>query len=118
MANALRHAGIYLIKTCIFRIWMFIWRWYVRGFLAVYGFWLGVIRATERRLAIRINVRFLFQPLYQERNITGYTFGFLYRLFKIILGGLWYGTTACIAILVYGVWAAIPMVVLYNIIIG
>lgn len=118
MAQTIQQVSIYLFKTFIFRIWMFIRRWYIRGFLFFYGMWLGLVRASERRLAIRINVRFLFQPLYQERNIFGYVLGFLYRFFKIVLGGVWYIASAFCAVLLYVLWAAIPLMLVYKIIIG
>jgi hypothetical protein len=116
--ETVRQVGIYLGKTIAFRIYMFFRRWYAGGFLMLYGMWLGLVRASERRLAIRINARFLFQPLYQERNIVGYVMGFLYHFFKIFLGGVWYGITACIIAFLYLLWAAVPIALIYKIIKG
>lgn len=114
----IQQTAVYLLKTLVFRAWMFFRRWYVHGFFALYGIWLWLVRASERRLAIRVNIRFLFQPLYQEKNIAGYALGFFYRFFKILLGGVWYTSTACVMILLYIVWAAFPLMLIYKIING
>jgi len=109
--------AVYLAKLLAFRIKLFFVRWYQGGFLTIYGWWLQFVRACERRLAIRINVHFLFQPLYQEYNVFGYVLGFLYRFLKIVFGGMLYVFSACIACGVYVVWAAVPAVLVYRIII-
>ena len=110
--------AIYLAKTFAFRIGLFFQRWYVGGFFTLYGLWLRLVRACERRLAIRINVRFLFQPLYQERNIVGYVLGFLYRFVKICVGGTLYFGTFALVIVAYVIWAAFPLVLIYKGIFG
>lgn len=84
----------------------------------LYGLWLRLVRACERRLAIRINVRFLFQPLYQEHNIVGYVLGFLYRFVKICVGGILYFGTFALVIMAYVIWAAFPLVLIYKGIFG
>ena len=113
-----QQVALYLGKTFVFRIGLFFRHWYVDGFLAIYGTWLRFLRMCERRLAIRINVRFLFQPLYQERNIVGYVLGFLYRFIKICLGGILYVITGVFACGVYVVWAVLPVLLLYRGIFG
>lgn len=110
--------AIYLAKTFVFRIGMFFRHWYIDGFLAIYGAWLLFLRMCERQLAIRINIRFLFQPLYQERNIVGYVLGFLYRSVKVLLGGILYVVTGIIACGVFIVWAVFPLVLIYRGIFG
>jgi hypothetical protein len=113
-----QQAATYLIKTFVFRIGMFLRHWYIDGFFALYGVWLRFLRFYERRVAIRINVRFLFQPLYQEYNIIGYVLGFLYRFIKVVIGGFLYMVTGIVCFIMYVVWAAIPLVLIYKIISG
>ncbi|MFA7201407.1 MAG: hypothetical protein WC099_00140 [Candidatus Paceibacterota bacterium] len=109
---------IYLSKTFVFRVGVFFRHWYVDGFFAFYGVWMRFLRMCERKLAIRINVRFLFQPLYQERNIVGYVLGFLYRFIKILFGGILYVGTGIVTFGIYIVWALFPAILIYRGIFG
>lgn len=113
-----QQVSVYLAKTFAFRISMFFKHWYYDAFFAVYGVWLRFIRAGERRFAIRVNLHFLFRPLYQEYNIVGYILGFIYRFFKTLLGALVYAGIAVLAVGCYVLWAMLPVVLVVKIIRG
>ncbi len=106
---------VYSLKNFILDILLFFKHWYWDGFHFIYGKALGIIRGLERSLAIRINLRFLFQPLYQEYNIYGYVLGFLFRLFRILFGGLGYLLIMAFFLLVYLLWAVFPIFAVYKI---
>lgn len=107
---------IYLIKNLLLSILLFFKHWYWGGFQSIYGKALGIIRDLEKNLAIRINLRFIFQPLYQEYNIYGYFLGFIFRTFRIIVGGLAYVFIMAFFALIYLLWAAFPIFIAYKII--
>lgn len=107
---------VYLIKNLLLSIVLFFKHWYWDGFHFIYGKALGIIRGLEKRLAIRINIHFIFKPLYQEYNIYGYFLGFLFRTFRIITGGLAYILIMAFFAAVYLLWAALPVFVAYKII--
>ncbi|OGM92369.1 hypothetical protein A2755_01215 [Candidatus Wolfebacteria bacterium RIFCSPHIGHO2_01_FULL_48_22] len=99
---------IYLLKLLIFRIWAFFVHWYRDGALFAYGKLLGVWRRIDRAFGMRVNLRFLFKPLYQERNITGYVLGFLFRLLRLGVGGVFIIILSSVICLVFLIWLAIP----------
>jgi len=106
---------VYLLKNLFLDVFLFFKHWYWDSFQLIYGKALGIIRGMERRLAVRINVRFIFKPLYQEYNIYGYVLGFLYRTFRIIIGSIGYLLIMALATLAYILWAALPVFVVYKI---
>ena len=108
----------YLFRNLFLTIFLFFKHWYVDGFNSVFGRALGTVRGLEKGLALRINFRFLFKPLYQEYNIYGYVMGFLFRVLRIIAGLLGYLFIMAVAVLVYVIWAAVPVFVAYKIITG
>lgn len=99
----------YLIKRIFFHIVLFFKHWYVDSGRFAYGTALGLLRRLENKMALRINVRFLFQPLYQEYNFVGYVLGFVFRSGRILMGGV----AALIGFLAIGVayifWAFVPI---------
>ena len=109
---------MYLFRNLFLTVFLFFKHWYVDGFNSIFGWALGTVRGLEKGLALRINFRFLFKPLYQEYNIYGYVMGFLFRVLRIIVGLLGYLFIMAIAVLIYVVWAAAPVFVVYRIITG
>ncbi len=79
---------VYLLKLFWFRICMFFMHWYRDGMLYAYGMLLRSFRWIDRKFGMRVNIRFFFQPLYQERNLTGYVLGFLFRTFRLACGAV------------------------------
>ena len=106
---------VYLVKNFIVDILLFFKHWYIDGLVFIYGKMLGIVRRLERGLAIRLNLRFIFKPLYQERNIYGYVLGFIFRAFRVITGAVLYLVIVLAAVAVYILWAAIPTYSIYKI---
>ncbi|HPW34588.1 MAG TPA: hypothetical protein PK367_02405 [Candidatus Paceibacterota bacterium] len=107
---------LHIIKNLFFHIFLFFKHWYWNSGQLIYGWTLQTIRNMERRLALRINMRFMFQPLYQEYNIYGYILGFMFRAFRIITGGISYILIIIFASITYLVWVLIPIFIVYRII--
>lgn len=108
----------YLAKNLASTVLLFFKHWYVDGFNATYGKALGIIRRLEKSLAIKINLRFLFRPLYQEYNIYGYVMGFLFRSLRVITGLFGYLVIVAVAIAAYIIWAMVPLFAIYKIVSG
>jgi hypothetical protein len=109
---------IYLVKTLFFRIVQFFRRWYGGGFFAVYGQVLRIMRAVLGSLDPRLNLRFLFHPLYQERNVVGYLLGFLVRGSRALAGGVLSLVLLLCGAGAYVLWALIPVAIMYKVITG
>jgi len=69
---------------------------------------LKIFFRLEKFFAVKINLHYLFTPLYQDYTLIGYLFGFPLRLTRIILGTLFYLIFFVFWLLLYLLWAAIP----------
>lgn len=114
----MKDIALYLLKSLFFRASMFFRRWFVGGFLTVYGVFRSWTFRIQKRFALRLNAVFLFQPLYQEYNAFGYIFGFLVRAWKICAGSFLYVCAAILCGVAYLIWILIPLAVVSKIIIG
>ena len=108
----------YFVRSLAFSIVFFLKHWYLDGFFAVARNVGLLLRALEKNLALKINLYFIFEPLYQERNIYGYGIGFLYRSMKLLFGGLVYAVIVLCGVAVYALWALVPLYSIYRIVYG
>ncbi len=108
----------YFVRNLALLIVFFFKHWYLDGFFAVVRTVARALGALEKSLALKVNLYFFFEPLYQERNIYGYVIGFLYRSLKLLLGGFLYAVIVVVGVAAYLLWAAIPAYILYRIFYG
>lgn len=74
---------------------------------------LGIFERLDRTFALRVTIRYIFHPLYQDRSIIGYLLGFLFRFFRIVIGAGVYAVVWAIFAAVYIGWAAVPFLLIY-----
>lgn len=91
---------------------MFVYGWYVGGFLAVGGKIISTLESLDRTWAFRINLRNLFKPLYQDQSLIGRMLGLLLRTARLIIAGVLYICIISIGAAAYVVWAGIPLYVI------
>lgn len=108
----------YFVRNLAFLVIFFFKHWYLDGFFAVTRFVAGTLSALEKNMALKVNLYFFFEPLYQERNIYGYVIGFLYRSLKLLFGGVLYAVIVLGGVVAYLLWAAIPAYIIYRIFYG
>lgn len=105
----------YLVVRFFYRITEFVRHWYVVGTYAYFDFVLGTLRRMDQTLAWRITLTYLFRPLYGDYSFIGRTIGFIFRIFRLIFGGIIYLVAFALAALVYVLWVAFPPYLLYRI---
>ena len=103
---------VYLLKNALFVFTSFFRRWYVGGFSFIYGHTLKFIHALEHKFAVRANMYFWLRPMYQDRTIVGYVFGFLFRTIKIIIGIILYGFFIICGVFIYIAWVLVPVILI------
>ncbi len=108
----------YLLQRFGDGVYGFARHWYADGFREAANITLGLLSSLDRIFAVKINISLLFTPLYQDRSFIGYVLGFLFRFFRVILGGAVYFAIAIAAAGVYAVWAAVPAFLLYKIVVN
>lgn len=107
---------VYLLEQVVFRLVDFLRHWYVSSFLWWSHWIINLLERLDRRFALKITLRYLFVPLYQDRSIFGYILGFIFRSFRIVLALVFYAVIVLLAIVVYVVWVFIPPFLIYRII--
>lgn len=106
---------VYLLRYASYRILEFFRHWYVNGFLRAGDWTVGVLERLDRFFAVRINLKNIFKPLYQDYSFIGYIWGFLFRSARVLVGGFIYGLIIFIAISFYAAWAAFPVYIIVKI---
>ncbi len=106
---------VYLIRRFFHRIFEFLRHWYVKSFKIYSNFVLDRLERIDRVLAWRINLHYLFQPLYRDYSVLGYILGFILRFLRLIITGLVYLIIFGLFILAYLVWLLIPVFVVWRI---
>ncbi|MBI2024979.1 MAG: hypothetical protein HYT03_02765 [Candidatus Harrisonbacteria bacterium] len=102
-------SAFYLIIRFFYRVFEFIRHWYVDGFFAVVHKTLTALERLDRSFALKITLRNLFKPLYQDYNFLGYLLGFIFRTGRILIGGAIYLFIVLTGAAIYLAWAAAPI---------
>lgn len=103
----------YLFGRAIHRITLFFTDWYVGGFRLVSGRTINTLESLDRRWALIITLRNIFQPLYQDHTFIGSILGFIFRSIRIVIGVCLYTIVIASAIIMYLIIAIAPVYVLY-----
>lgn len=98
----------YLVRRFAHRISEFLIHWYVHGFYRFWNFAMTTVRSFDQTIALSMTLRYFFQPLYQDYSFVGRSLGILFRSFRVLVGGLFYGVFLLIIIVAYIVWIFIP----------
>lgn len=106
---------VYLLNRFFYRIFDFGRDWFLESF-----FWIGrhlvnVLESLDQTWALRITLRNIFQPLYQDHSIVGHTLGFLFRSVRIAIAAFVYFLVIVLAAAFYLAWIAVPVVISYRI---
>ncbi len=94
----------YIIGRFFYRMGEFLRHWYVKSARMYTDYVFGLLRRMDRTLAWRITLKYLFRPLYGDYSFIGRVLGFIFRLFRLIVGGVIYLFVFAVAIFAYLVW--------------
>jgi len=86
----------------------FLRRWYVDGFYFFARIFMRTLMYFDRTLALRVNIKNIFKPMYQDRSVIGYALGFILRSIRTVIAVLLYATLGAFFIIIYAIWALIP----------
>lgn len=103
---------IYLLHRLGYRLWMFVYGWYVGGARAIGGKTIGVLESLDQTWAFKITLRNLFKPLYQDQSFVGHILGIFFRFGRLLISGIIYLFVIIIGLAIYLAWAAIPLYVI------
>ena len=106
-------ALFYLIRRAIYRILDFFHHWYVDGSRVLVHKFVSVLEGADKSIAIRLTVRYFFQPLYKDYTVVGRILGVIFRSGRILIGGVFYLFLGLVFAAVYLVWVLIPPAVIF-----
>ncbi len=106
----------YLFNRFVYRIKEFFRHWYIKSFFIYSQFVVSQLEKLDRFLAFKITLRYLFKPLYQDYSFLGYILGFIFRVCRLVFGGIIYAVVFALAVALYIIWLATPIYVVYKII--
>ena len=108
-------ALVYLIRRFFFRVVEFLRHWYVKSFRIYSNFVLDELQKMDRTLAWRVNVRYLFQPLYKEYYIICYVLVFILIIVRLLGISIIYLVVFLFVIVAYVIWLMIPIAIVLRI---
>ncbi|MDP1689067.1 MAG: hypothetical protein Q8L47_02965 [bacterium] len=108
-------ALVYILKNIFSQTAEFFTHWYIGGYRAISRHLIDFLEELDRTIAFRITLHYFGAPLFQDRTIIGYILGFVFRSFRLLLGGLFYIVVIALAICIYIAWAGIPLFIIYKI---
>src|SRR3989344_8562950 len=99
----------YLFHQFFYRLIEFFRHWYVGSFCLISHFLVSLFEKIDRVVALKINFRHFFEPLYQDRSFIGYIFGVFFRSWRILIGIIIYSIIGGITVIFYILWSIIPI---------
>ena len=109
---------VYILNRYLFRIYYFLYHWYVRGFRKIANWAINFLEKLDYSFALRINLKNIFQPLFQDYSIAGHVLGFISRGIRIIVASIVYAVFMVFSLMLYLTWATIPVFAIYKVIIN
>lgn len=106
-------ALVYLLRRAVYRFGNFFHHWYVHGTRNLLHCFISVLEKVDRAVAIRVTIRYFFQPLYKDYTVLGSILGIFFRSGRISIGLLAYALLAAAFLLVYLGWILLPPAFLF-----
>lgn len=106
---------VFVLRSIGGEVVEFFVHWYVGGFHAGSHWLINFLERLDRFFAFGITWRYFGQPLFQDRTAVGYILGFVFRLLRLLLGGIVYFVVIVLAMVLYLLWSGIPLYILYKV---
>ncbi len=103
---------VYLVQRFFYRIGIFLYDWYVGSFFVIGKASIDTLERLDRYWALKITVKNLFQPLYQDRSLVGRVLGFFFRTSRALIASVLYIFVIFIFGAVYVAWAGLPIYII------
>lgn len=109
-------APAYLVQRFFYRLVDFFHHWYVDGSRAIGRRFIGTLEAADQAFAVKITLRYFFQPLYKDYTVIGRIMGVVFRTGRIAIGLAVYLLVAVLFLAFYLAWLATPaIIILYGV---
>ena len=109
-------APIYIIRRFFYYVLNFFHHWYFHASKVVGHYFLTALERADKVFAIKITLRYLFQPLYKDYSFVGRILGFFFRSCRILIGLIAYVLMGSIFLILYLAWLVLPLALIFNVI--
>ena len=110
---------IYVIQRFFYRLGDFFHNWYVHGSRNFTHYFISVLESVDRTVALKVTLKYFFQPLYKDYTVLGRILGVVFRSGRVLVGVTVYAVLTVIFISIYAVWIILPpAILLYAFYIG
>lgn len=105
---------IYLIGRFAYRILDFFHHWYADASRVFFYKLISFLEYLDQSLALRMTLRYFFQPLYKDYSVIGRILGVIFRTCRIFISVVVYAIVLLIFLAAYVLWLVAPIIlVLY-----
>lgn len=105
---------VYLANRFFYRLFDFFHHWYADGSRVFLNYFVSFLERLDQRFAVKITLRYFFQPLYGDYTIMGRILGLIFRSARILIGSAVYLFFSAIFLVIYFLWLLVPaLIVLY-----
>ncbi|MCR4328794.1 MAG: hypothetical protein NUV53_04805 [Patescibacteria group bacterium] len=111
-------ALVYIVQRAFFRIADFFHHWYGDGSRVVFHNFISMLERLDRKFAVKVTLRYFFEPLYQDYSAVGRVLGVLFRTIRVSVGLAVYAATAIFYAIIFAAWCATPAVLLFYVFTG
>ena len=104
---------IYILNRFIYRLGDFFHNWYIHGSRNFTHRFVSVLEEIDRTVALKVTLRYFFQPLYKDYTVVGRILGVIFRSGRVLIGFAVYAALTVVFLLIYGVWLVLPPAILF-----
>lgn len=105
-------APAYLIHRFFYLAFEFFHHWYIDGSRALGRWFFNYFLRLDETLALKVTVKYFFQPLYKDYTLMGRILGFVFRPLRILVGLLVYSIVGTVFAFAYLIWVGLPFIIL------
>ncbi|MBI4085235.1 MAG: hypothetical protein HY432_01880 [Candidatus Liptonbacteria bacterium] len=102
----------YLAGRFVYRISDFFHHWYTDASRVFFHKFVSFLERVDRTVALRVTLKFFFQPLYKDYTVIGRILGVVFRTGRLIVGVAVYALISAIFIFIYVLWLAVPVILI------
>ena len=106
---------VYLAHRVGYRLFDFFRCWYADGSRVFFHHFISFLERLDQTFAVRVTLRYFFQPLYKDYTIVGRILGVVFRSGRLAIGMSVYACVAAVFLALYAVWLLIPLIILFYI---
>jgi len=101
---------VYLAERFVYRISNFFHHWYVDGSKIFFHKLVSLLEFLDQTIALRVTLRYFFQPLFKDYTGMGRILGFVFRTGRALIGVVVYVFVLIVFMTVYALWLVVPLV--------